>query len=203
MEHIIKICVDNLRNHSQNHGIKLKASHAHELVASYFGYKSRSALLEDKLYPLSNLRQASIITLAPINLVEQRRYSLQNLPSDLPDTDTLREWFYSSLLTEEWFASKFHPNYKKLAEDITCTYLRKNQVYYSPLNEGLDIERDDDCIRLTVHQLYYVQKQMVSYLSLYNKIHQANITITILLKRIAGHVGYAEPEISSDIENLK
>ncbi len=202
MEHIIKLCVDNLRNNSQNHGIKLKASHAHELVASYFGYKSRSALLEDKLYPLSNLRQASIITLAPINLVEQRRYSLQNLPSDLPETDTLREWCYSVLLTEKWFSSKFWPNYEKLAEDLTCEYLRKNQkVYCSPLKQSLQVERDD-CIRLIVHQLYYVQNEIMSY-PFYNKIRQASITTTILLKRIAGHVGYTEPEISSHIENLK
>lgn len=62
MQHITKLCADHLRAFvNDNHGVKLKASHAHELVAAFFGYKSRAALLADTRHPLSNLTSAALI----------------------------------------------------------------------------------------------------------------------------------------------
>ena len=43
---ITKACADSLRGFTQNnYGIQLKSSHAHELVAAYFGYSSRATIL--------------------------------------------------------------------------------------------------------------------------------------------------------------
>lgn len=203
MQDIIKLCADNLRTCSKNHGIKLKASHAHELVAMFFGYKSKAALLVDTLYPVSNLPQATIIILAPIKLIDERRESLQNLPSDLPDTDTLREWFYAPLLAEKWFSSKFRPNYKELAAFLSDEYLRRNQMeklYHSHIDDDLQVVRYDDCIHLTVRRLYRTPTEgMIDC----GDIHEAIITTTILLKCVAADVGYEAPQISVQLERSK
>ena len=41
---IPKLCADSLRAFTkEKYGIKLKAAHAHEIVAAYLGYRSRNA----------------------------------------------------------------------------------------------------------------------------------------------------------------
>ena len=97
MHDITKICADRLRTFSKNHGIKLKASHAHELVAAFFGYQSRAALLADTQCPMKNLTQANIIIEPSIAFSEQRRKDLEDLSPDLPDTFALREVVFTSL----------------------------------------------------------------------------------------------------------
>lgn len=68
---ITKACADSLRAFTQNnYGIQLKSSHAHELVAAYFGYSSRAALLAEKQCPIVNLTDADIIILNPPTLFE-------------------------------------------------------------------------------------------------------------------------------------
>lgn len=52
MPPIAKLCANYLRTFSNNHGVKLKSGHAHELVASFFGYKSKAAMLADNFSPI-------------------------------------------------------------------------------------------------------------------------------------------------------
>ncbi len=203
MQDIIKLCADNLRTYSKNHGIKLKSSHAHELVAMFFGYNSKAALLADTLYPVSNLPLATIIMLAPIKLIGERHASLKSLPSDLPDINTLREWFYTPLLAEKWFYSKFRPDYKVLAASLADEYLRKNQMeklYHSHIDDDLQVVRYDDCIHLTLRRFYNATTEDMI---LRSDIHEAIITTTILLKRVAANVGYATPHVTAQLERAK
>lgn len=52
-EETIKKAVEALReNHAETYQSKLKASHAHEMLASYFGYASKAALQADKCFSL-------------------------------------------------------------------------------------------------------------------------------------------------------
>jgi hypothetical protein len=61
------------RLHPNNFGIQLKSSHVHELVAAYFGYASRAALIADTQCPFGKLKDAEIIILKPsAPLVDQR-----------------------------------------------------------------------------------------------------------------------------------
>jgi len=203
MQDIIKLCADNLRTCSKDHGIKLKASHAHELVAMFFGYNSKAALLADTLYPISNLPQATIIMFAPVKLIDERHEGLKNLPSDLPDIDTLREWFYTPLLAETWFASKFKPDYKELATFLADQYLRINQMeklYHSHTEDDLQVVRYDDCIHLTLQRLY---RTPTEDMILRGNIHEAIITTTILFKRVAANIGYAAPDVTAKLERAK
>ena len=80
---VSKLCADFLRNsYASETGAKLKASHARELVAAFFGYKSHAALIAEKAYPLTNLEDAEILV-PDIPLVVHRCSRLKELPSDL------------------------------------------------------------------------------------------------------------------------
>ncbi len=78
-----KLCADFLRqNHVSQSTEKLKASHARELVAAFFGYKSHAALMAEKTYPLVQLEEAYIF-IPDIPLMNDRRSKLNGLPNDL------------------------------------------------------------------------------------------------------------------------
>ena len=80
---ISKLCADFLRNsYASEAGAKLKASHARELVAAFFGYKSHAALIAEKAHPLTNLEDAEILV-PDIPLLVHRRTCLKELPADL------------------------------------------------------------------------------------------------------------------------
>lgn len=95
-----KLCADFLRtNYAPNHSTKLKASHARELVAAFFGYKSHAALTLEKNYPLSALEEAAIF-IPDLPLIEQRRQCLKGLPEDVLATSDLAT-LLSTYLKEE------------------------------------------------------------------------------------------------------
>ena len=104
---ITKACADSLRAFAQNnYGVQLKSSHAHELVAAYFGYASRAALLADQNFPIGNLTEAESIILNPPTLfVDERLKSLENLPSGLPSIGILAEGVYAPIVGDEKFSS--------------------------------------------------------------------------------------------------
>ncbi len=115
---ITKLCADNLRTFTNdNFGLKLKATHAHELVAAFFGYKSRAALLADTQHPLDNLRQAEFIIFdtSTINFVNQR---LRDFQYDNLNVHQLAECFYSTLLAEKWLLDRVYPGFRDLAIHI-------------------------------------------------------------------------------------
>lgn len=202
--HIAKLFADNFRTVAENHSFKLKPSHAHELTAGFCGYKSKTSLLADTLYPLSNLQQASIITKAPPSFADERRNTLQGLPPGLPDNDILAEWFYSGLLAEEWIASKFWPDYERLAKFLADRHLRQMQMeriyrHHNHVSEGLKVEYEDNCVRLIVKRFYKIINETTLR---YGSKYEANITISIQLPRIAAHIGYAQPEISMNIDTI-
>jgi len=94
---ISKLCADSLRAlANEKYGTKLKSAHAHELVAAYFGYRSKNALLADENYPISALAQAEIVVTMPDEFFNKRRMDLQELPSDLPDNSDLYQTIHST-----------------------------------------------------------------------------------------------------------
>ena len=121
---VSKLCSDFLRNSCASEtGAKLKAAHARELVAAFFGYKSHAALLAESDYPLTRLEETKILV-PDMRLIKHRLTCLKNLPgclfaaSDLtPDNEIAhriwecltkhgyyngRVWFYSGI---EWYVS--------------------------------------------------------------------------------------------------
>lgn len=108
-----KLCADHLRQ-SFNilTGEKLKASHAIQLVAAFFGYKSHAALLAERKYPLDDLEEAHIF-IPDVELIELRRKKLKHLPENLPNSIDIAKELVSFLTTGQhigadiWLSDSF------------------------------------------------------------------------------------------------
>lgn len=203
MQHITKLCADHLRTFiNDNHAIKLKSSHAHELVAAFFGYKSRAALLADTQYPISNLQQAEIIVMVPDTVIDQRRKELQELPSELPDSYALGEGVYAALFSDKWWSSPYPPfrSFEKLAIFLADKHARQGLSWKTdpaPERENVTVEFTDSGVLLTVSRLY----QIAAEKPLFGVANKKNITTIIKIPRVAGHIGYGKPDISRNIDN--
>ncbi|RUR17660.1 hypothetical protein ELY21_10955 [Legionella sp. km535] len=202
---IAKLCADQLRVISNNYGVKLKSSHAHELVAAFFGYKSKAALLSDTLAPIENIGQAQTFVLIPSAFIEERRKCLIDLPSDLPDSYTLGEEMFTFLAARKMLVANSFGSWVHLAEALTNEYLQINEnlilpknfaptenarsIFNKPVYEfNPKLETTADGVKLTVSNKYYGSSHV--------NFQPIDVVLTIKLKRIAGHFGYAKPEIS-------
>jgi hypothetical protein len=194
-----------MRTFSNNHGVKLKSTHAHELVAAFFGYKSKAAMQADNLCSIENISQAHILVLTPSSFIEERRKCLEDLPSDLSDSHKLNEELSGFLVSQCKHSDIFFKSWKHLAEAFTTEYLQKNRrmilsvnfwpseitsnIFNKPLDEfNPKIEATDNGTKLIVTNryegLYHSQSQSIE------------VAMAIELYRIAGHIGYAKAEIS-------
>lgn len=205
-EVISKYCADSLRTYTLSKSIKLKPTHAHELVAAFFGYKSRAALLKDKKYPISKMEAAHVLV-PDLNLMDERRQDLQEVPSDLPDTRELAEVIISALKTEQHFVGEVWLC-DSLDEYIT-EFLRDNDPYISdclsgemadtnaefsdyPDYEDPDINHEKDSVLIHV-------KGEHGGTPLEDKAFSSDtidFNVSILLMRAAGKVAFFEPELT-------
>ncbi|MCC7037245.1 MAG: hypothetical protein IT560_08035 [Alphaproteobacteria bacterium] len=190
---ITKLCADSLRAFTQNnHGIILKSSHAHELVAAYFGYKSRAALLADSKYPIGNLPQAVIFVMTPDAFIDQRRTELQGLPPDLPDSYKLGEGVYVPLFAGKSWTSHFPPfrSFDKLAKYMVETsdvYQQAFQFYGKvPMHHIVSVRDEDAGVTVNVLHTHKISAEEVL----------VDGETTINLPRVAGHIGYGAPSLS-------
>lgn len=191
MQHdITKLCADSLRSYlNNNHGIKLKSGHAHEIVAAFFGYKSAISLRQDSQYPLSNLRQAEYIHFDPsVALVNQR---IKELQIDLPDAVILAGGFYPPLIAEKWLMAKMWPTFHDLAIHLAEKRLQQRLKMLSiPLDAikydiAVDIEHKENGVSYTID---------VGYPPTQGK-RLRDSKFIIMLPRIAANLGYGKPKI--------
>jgi hypothetical protein len=193
MKDISKLCADSLRAFSkENYDIKLKPAHGHELVAAFFGYSSKNAMLADNKYPANNLAQAEIIVMIPDDFIDQRRKKLQGLSPELPDSYTIGEAVYGSLFSEEWWASSYPPfrSFAKLAKVLVegdDTYQRVFKFYRDiPVHHIVDIKSSENHVFLSVkHSTRTSTGDLLGHGE-----------TTINLPRIAGRIGFSKPRIS-------
>lgn len=201
-----KRCADTLRVFSENQGIKLKASHAHEIVAAFFGYKSKAAMDTDNTCSVDNLSQANIYVLTPSALIDTRRECLEGLPSDLPDTYTLSEALIP--VVEEVYKGRSFVSFTHLTEVLTSEYLQRygtplipehfgqsknaGQIFSSPIFEfNPQIQNIKDGVRVTATNRYYGSVDL--------HFPSVDILMSISLQRIAGHVGYTLLDITGEV----
>ena len=190
---ISKICADSLRTFTADKfDIKLKATHAHELVAAIFGYPSKNAMLADTKYPISNLGQAEIIVMTSDDFIDKRRKKLQGLSSELPGSYTLGEAVYDFLLSDERWTSP----YKRFRsfEKLAIFLVENNDAFQNvfkfyrnvPIHHTVDVKNTDDGVLLTV---------LHSHRTSTGEMLGAGKT-TINLPQVAGHIGYGKPQVS-------
>lgn len=191
---ISKHCANILRTFAhEEHQIKLKSAHAHELVAAFLGYKTKVSLLAEKKYPLSRLEQVDIIVLPPDSFVDKRRSKLAGLDPELPGNDILGDVMYHALcqLCDDVYDCTHGPfrSYEQLAKVII-----ENDVTYQSLNVfKLDIPQllyvtfqdEDDALILTVYDAYEKGDGEI----------EAGGKITIELPRVAGRIGFRDPKV--------
>lgn len=188
---ITKLCADNLRTFTNDKfGIKLKASHAHELVAAFFGYKSRAALLADAEHSLDNLREAEFIIFdaSTTDFANQR---LKDFQYGSLNAHQLAECFYSTLLAEKWLLGKVHPSFRDLAihiaeqrQDQKMAMWRMNPPMKWDIKENLQWENNGDAV-LTADVGYLANDD--------ERLRDSKYVIR--LPRVAANLGYGTPDI--------
>ena len=189
---ISKHCATALRTFAkEEHNIKLKSAHAHELVAAFFGYKTKVSLLADEKYPINNLGQADFVVLPPDSFVDKRRNKLEGLDSNLPGNDVLGDVVYQSLyqLCEEVWECTNAPfrSYEKLAKDLV-----ENDLTYQSINHiSINIPRyhyvtfEDDADKLILNVFHAYKKG--------NGEMEVGGKAIICLPRVAGRIGFGDP----------
>lgn len=189
---ISKLCADSLRTlASEEYGVKLKSAHAHELVAAYFGYGSKNALLADENHSISALAQAEIVVTMPDEIFNKRRMGLQELSPDLPENSILYEAIRSVLVTNEWLSSPFPPfsDFDKLARSVLARSYQYDSAFpfhrQFPPDHFVVIEEAEDSVLLTVAHAFDPQSED----------SQVDGYTTITLPRVAGRIGYGAPSL--------
>lgn len=189
MQHITKLCADSLRSFSnEKFGIDLKSSHAHELVAAYFGYSSRAALLADTKYPISNLRQAELIVLTPTAQIKERRNKLNGLPQNLPEN--IAEGVYLPLYDEKLILHKIWQTLEELGKVLADQHLKSKPAYFRDMKvqrHGVKIERHNDDLAIVVFREYVSPNLLLSF-----QKGRKGVVDVFNLKRIAGYIGYVK-----------
>lgn len=122
---ISKLCADHLRqSHLADFGQPLKATHAREIVAAFFGYKSHAALLAEANYPLSEIEESAIM-IPDVALIDWRLGRLSALPSNIPSAYHLARILADFLRDEGWFGGESWL-YDTVETYVTEVYLREN-----------------------------------------------------------------------------
>ena len=109
----------------------MKASHARELAAAYFGYKSHAALLSETAYPLKEVGGAGVLIPA-VELIERLRTQLEALPSALDSSRQIASKLSDHLKAEGYFSGEVW-----LAESLE-TYLMDDFLKRRTLNSWMN-----------------------------------------------------------------
>jgi hypothetical protein len=80
----LKLLAMHLRVFANQNGAKLKNCHAHEIVAAFFGYKSRASLISDRAFSGEPPK-------APFIHILQRIKTIESLDDNLPDAVTIEQ----------------------------------------------------------------------------------------------------------------
>jgi hypothetical protein len=199
---ISKVCSDFLRECYPG----LKATHARELVAAYFGYKSHAALLADKANSLEFLDMAAVLV-PDVYIINERRDCLNGLPEQLPHSYKLVDELTQFLQSEELFTGavwecddigdflidEYLPEHLSPDLDIELEKViaSTNAVFEDISYDRADVEETRNSITVTVTGSYF------GY-SLDDKDFSGDsidMEITVHLPRCAGRIAFEEPEI--------
>jgi hypothetical protein len=200
MEHITKLCADSLRAFCLNkYGIQLKSSHAHELVAAYFGYSSRAALLADTKCSIGNLRDAEFIVLTPTAQIRERRSKLKGLPKDL--SEDLAEGVYLPLIDEKLISQPIWPSLEELGKVLADQHLKSKPAYFGDQKiqrQGVKLEFQNDELAIVVFREYVSPNLLLSF-----QQGKRGVVDVFNIKRVAGHIGYVKTNhYSAEAETL-
>lgn len=204
---ISKDCTDFLRNyHLSTSDQKLKATHAREIVAAFFGYKSHASQLAETQFPLSKIGEASI--LAPdISRIEWRLARLNGLPANLPGSYDLARVVTNFLVRHNYFQGKvwlydtlggyiveefLRENHGLIEDEVSGEIASTNAVFdeYPEYEEHSVLENDDTFQIIVSGTMYGSSDQDRPYSG-----HEIGIRAIVTLERVAGRTCFMDPEL--------
>lgn len=205
---ISKLCADAIRANPALTGVeKLKSSHAHELVAAYFGYKSRASMLADAAYPLGALGEAAVLC-PDIRLMDARRPQLDGLPASLASSRDIASYLCDFLKAEGLFAGEVWL-YEDLEHYIMEVYLpahdylildelsgvmaETNAQFDEPYYEDAIVNDAGDAFIIDVTGTYYGSNDPDKPFS----GDQIDMKITVTLPRVSGRTAFGEPDLDA------
>lgn len=210
-----KLCADFLRkNHSSQSTEKLKASHARELVAAFFGYQSHAALIAEKAYPLFKLEE-SYIFIPNIPLMNHRRSKLNELPNDLSRSIDLAKLLSDMLVDEglssgdvwldetleDYLIDVFLPGCQNLIDDqLSGVMAETNAGFFDePFYDNVQIEERDDELIAVVRAQYKGEPVADKPFCGDN----LDVIVQVTLPRMAGKRGFYdfELEVGGDVND--
>ena len=193
MKHsITKICADSLRAYlNDKHNIQLKSGHAHEIVAAFFGYKSKIASLSDERFPLENLESASFIVLdQPISQIAHRLASLEGLPPELPPSIIIVKGIYQGFSGQSSLSEKIFHDFHDLSLSIAKERLNQ-YTRHLWTNPPLDWINE---VKIDVSEAEATATVTFDYPSTDGK-NYSYCDVKITFPRIAGNIGYGQPNV--------
>ena len=200
-----KLCADHLRA-TLDSSSKLKASHARELAAAYFGYKSHAALLADTRYPIVNLTDASIL-IPDVPMLSTRITQLKDLPSDLPTAMQLAKaigeglsvdyfggeiWLYDSL--ENYLMEVLLIREDGRIQDCLSGVMAETNAYFDDAYyDEAEISDDGDVVAVTINGVYSGENHQDRLFC----GDQIDMRVEIELYRCAGRRAFTDFDISA------
>ncbi len=203
---ISKLCSDYLRQRYPG----LKASHSRELVAAFWGYKSHAALLCEQTYKIDALYEVAML-LPAVSLINHRLTCLEGLSKTVESGAKVTEAIVAFLRDKELFTGEvwicddigafmieeYLP--EKLSGELD-TYLAEpiteTNAYFAD-HEYKKAEVDDGCASLTVKVTGTFYGEMDLDKDRMFCGDTIDFVATIELYRIAGRIGFMEPEIDA------
>lgn len=173
---VTQLCADFLRSYfNKQYGIKLKSGHAHEIVAAFFGFKSRIAMLAQASHVISTWDQAEFaLSPPPISLLDERLQNLLGSQPELPSSQVSAEIVYSVLVAQLYLRRDLRRFFKSGIPPIKWEVAvkreeRDNETLFT-VDVGQPVESSE---RLNRYRQYVIQ-----------------------LPRIAGKFDYGVPEVT-------
>jgi hypothetical protein len=206
MANVSKFCSDAMREHfRKNLGQKLKATHACELVAAFFGYKSHAALLAEARFPISRIEEAAVMV-PDVERIHSRIQSLKDLPTNLPTAFELAKTMADFLVKEGWFNGKVWlyetvenyvtevyliENDYRLLDELSGVMAETNAYFDEAYFENVEVTRHDDGMSIAATGTY-------SGTSDEDRVFSGDtidMTVIITLDRVAGHTCFHEEDM--------
>ena len=202
-----KLCADFLRqNYAFQSTENLKASHARELVAAFFGYKSHAALIAEKTYPLIQLEEVPIF-IPDIPLINDRHSKLTGLPNDLTMSEDLAKLLLDMLVDKGLYSGKvclnasletfveeviLPENQSFIDDELSPMMAETNAIFYdAPDYYDVKIEDRGD-ILLAIAKGKYKGKQLDDKPFCGDTL---DISVHVTFRRMAGKRGFDDSEV--------
>jgi hypothetical protein len=200
---VSKVCSDFLRQAYAP--TKLKASHARELVAAFFGYKSHAALLSEKNWPLSRLDEAAVMV-PDIPLLDKRRTQLEEFPENSMSSKEVAEiltaflkreqmfngqdWIYDSL--ETYLMEQYvHDNGHIIGDEVSGEMAETNAYFDEIYCDDANTTEEDGAVVVQIKGQFNGENDPDKPFS----GDQIDLAIKITLPRVAGRIAFADPEM--------